>query len=186
MFIKIFLTATLNEGEEIIKRYHLNLIEKKPFLIFKNEDKVLIISKIGKIEASIASTYILQKFPNSKIINIGICSSPKRENLYKAFRIKSVIDKTSEKKISLNIKKSLFTLSKIATYDKAVLKTDNPPYPLIDMEAYGFLKASMKFLKRENIFIYKVVSDILCDKIPNKDKIRTLIKENLDKIEEEI
>ncbi len=183
MFEKIFLTATLAEAKPLIERYDLDFFEKKPFAIFKNDKTALIISKIGKIEAAVAATYILQKIKTLKIINIGICSSNEKRNLNKLFRIKSVIEHSSGKKISLNPKTSLKT-SKLITCDKEI--EEDIGYPLIDMEAYGFIKASIKFMDMKNIFVYKIVSDILEPKIPPKNKIKELILKHIQKIEEDI
>jgi len=183
LFEKIFLTATLTEAIPLIERYNLNLFEKKPFNIFKNDNTALIISKIGKVEASIAATYILQKFKTLKIINIGICSSNEKSNLNQLFRIKSVIDYSSKKKIALN-PKTILKASKLITCDKPVRRDIG--YPLIDMEAYGFVKASMKFIDMENIFVYKIVSDILKPEIPQKIEIQELILKHIQKIEEDL
>ncbi len=186
MSIKLFQTATLTEAKPIIDRYDLKLYEKKPFSIYKNENLALIISKIGKIDASIAASYAFCKFEISKIINIGICSCKNEKDLYKMFRIKSVIDKASDKKISLKIKNSIFMKASLTTFDKEALHNAISPSPLIDMEAYGFLKASMKFTKIENIYIYKVASDLLENKIPKKDEVYAMIEKFLPDIEIEI
>lgn len=55
---------------------------------------------------------------------------------------------------------------------------------LYDMEGEHFLAISHNYLKEEDIFIFKVVSDHLDDTILPKDQVKKLILDNLGKIEQ--
>lgn len=65
--------AMKDEADIIIKKYNLKLEKEiKELKIYKNNNIILIISWIGKIQASIAIMYLLNYGPFEKIINIWI------------------------------------------------------------------------------------------------------------------
>ncbi len=162
--------ALLTEGEALIEKYSMKIVEKKPFLLFENEDISLIISGIGKINAAIATTYLLQKESFYKVLNIGICASKNKDDLYKIFSIKSVIDFASEKKYLLKNDGATIT-----TVDNPSINPSNIKSSLADMEASGFLLAAKKFLPIKNIEIIKIVSDNFDNSIPQREFVKKLM-----------
>jgi len=65
--------AMIQEADLIIKKYNLKLIDQLVNIkVYKNNDLLLVVSGIGKIQTSIALTYILNKWTFEKIINIWI------------------------------------------------------------------------------------------------------------------
>ena len=78
---KVIITAMQEEADLIIKRFNLKEIEKKNNITIYEwvresddwEDKiVLVLSWIGKIQAAIALTHILENYSPDKIINVWI------------------------------------------------------------------------------------------------------------------
>lgn len=78
---KIIITAMKEEADLIIDRFWLKELEKKNnFSLFEwnrktedwNEKIILVLAWIGKIQAAIATTYILENYSPDKIINIWI------------------------------------------------------------------------------------------------------------------
>jgi nucleoside phosphorylase len=54
--------AMIQEADLIIKKYNLKLIDQLVNIkVYKNNDLLLVVSGIGKIQTSIALTYILNK-----------------------------------------------------------------------------------------------------------------------------
>lgn len=70
------ITAMKEEAEHIIARYNLQEVKRfHTLVIYENESIVLALAGIGKIQAAIGTTYILENYSVSKIVNIGIAGS---------------------------------------------------------------------------------------------------------------
>jgi nucleoside phosphorylase len=166
-------TALKSEAQPIIEFLNLIKKENKNFPIFINQDTTLIISGMGKINSAIAATYIK---PANKIINIGICGSNSKKigNLYK---IKKIIDKSSQKVIHINKDGETLTCVDFPQNNPNEFKNT-----LVDMESFGFYQASCKFVEKENILIYKIVSDKISDTILTPKEVYNLITPHLKSI----
>jgi len=175
----VFVTAIFSEAKALIEYFNLQKVEKKPFLIYKNDNIVLIVSGMGKINSAIATFYISQKYRIEKIINIGICgTNDTKKEIGSLHAIKSIIDVSSSKKLVISDKgETLYTFDKIIK-DKKGLKENI----LIDMESYGFYMAASKFVKKEDIKIYKIISDHLEVSHINSKFVYTLVKNSLKEI----
>lgn len=70
------ITAMKEEADHIIEQYNLKEVKRFHTLsIYENESMVLALAGIGKIQAALGTTYILENYPVSKLINIGITGS---------------------------------------------------------------------------------------------------------------
>ena len=70
------ITAMKEEADHIIKQYNLTETKKLHTLsVFENEDIVLALAGIGKVQAAIGTTYILENYIVDKLINVGIAGS---------------------------------------------------------------------------------------------------------------
>ncbi len=166
-------TALISEAQPIIEFLNLTKKEDKNFPIFTNHNTMLIVSGIGKINSAIAVTYIK---PTNKIINIGICGSSTHEigNLYK---IKKIIDKNSQKVVHLNPNGETLTCVDTPQNNPSLFKNT-----LVDMESFGFFQAARKFVDKENILLYKIVSDKISDTILTPKEVHDLITPHLRKL----
>ncbi|RKW24328.1 5'-methylthioadenosine/adenosylhomocysteine nucleosidase, partial [Candidatus Gracilibacteria bacterium] len=81
---KAIITAMKEEAELIIKKFNLKETKSlKNIKIFEGtrsgddgeENLVLVLGGIGKIQAAIATTYLLENYSVDKIINIGIAGN---------------------------------------------------------------------------------------------------------------
>jgi adenosylhomocysteine nucleosidase len=63
--------ATMLEAEPFISGLDLKQLETQPFRIYGKGDLILILSGIGKANASIAATYFIQRFNPSCLCNLG-------------------------------------------------------------------------------------------------------------------
>ena len=85
--------ATKLEAEPFIKGLSLNILEEDPFSIYSNDNIFLIISRIGKSYAAIATSYLIWKYESDCMINIGAAGSTKRDkNIGDIFHINNVIE----------------------------------------------------------------------------------------------
>ncbi len=181
--MRYIVIALKSEAEPIIDFFHLKKIDDKKFQIFKNEKITLIISGIGKIESAIATTYLSPK-PDCILINIGICGSPKHKK-GELFQIKKIIDKSSAKVVHLK-SKNIFNTQSITCCDTSQNDKVNFKNTLVDMESFGFYKSAKKFVKDENIYLIKVVSDNISDNILTKNEVYELIFIHLKSIKEKL
>jgi len=166
-------TALKSEAQPIIDFLDLTKKEDKNFPIFTNHDTTLIVSGMGKINSAIAVTYII---PHDTMINIGICGSSSYK-IGKMFNIKKIIDKSTQKVI--HISKDGETLTCVDTPQNNPNEFKNT---LVDMESFGFYQAARMFVEKENILLYKIVSDKISDTILTPKEVHDLITPHLKKI----
>ena len=178
-FIVIALHA---EANPIIEALNLKQTQKKPFSLYENKSIKLIISGIGNINASSATTYLLTKYHSSAkdiIINIGICSTyHEDERIGTLYEIDKIIHASTNKVYHLN-KKNYLTQTALLTSFATPQSKKHPKYHLADMESIGFYLASKKFMKYENIYLFKIVSDHLNDEILKHQEVETMIEKHL-------
>jgi len=152
-------TALLCEAQSFIEYYKLKKLNSK---IYLNHEIAILISGIGKQNTISTLDYMFLNYDIKKALNIGIagCNDKKITigDLY-----------CTNQKIT-NIK----TLPLI-TSDTVVTTSDTLHTTLYDMEGSYFQQMSQKYLKDENIYIFKIVSDYLSDTILKKDDIKNMI-----------
>ncbi len=172
-------TALFSEAEALIEYFKLKKSENKIFSVYTNDNICLVVSGIGKINAAVATTYILKNHKFDKIFNIGICGTNNKDNkIGFLYLIKTIIDKETDKKFILQKNgEVLYCVS------KPISKLDISKKVLVDMESAGFYQAAVKFAQKDNINILKIVSDFLDTSIPSKKSVYNLIKQNIKNIE---
>ena len=158
-------TALFAEAKPIIEYFRLKFITKKPYRVYKNENIILIVTGMEK------NTYllrdILEKEPIKKAINIGIAGCrDKNIEIGTLFIVNRKLK---------NIPYSTFTTS-----TKPVNNPNEIQTTLVDMEAKYFLEVTKDI---KEVYIFKIVSDHLDIKIPNKRFVWGIIEENLEKIQ---
>ncbi len=171
--------AIFSEAEALIEHFKLQKIQTKPFLIFGNDDITLVISGMGKVESAIATTYICKDKKINKIVNIGICgTNDKNKKIGSIHRIKSIVDVSTDKKYMISTDgEVLYCFDKIIKSSKNIKNNI-----LIDMESVGFYKAAINFTKKENISIYKIVSDHLTTSHISLENIYKIMKNAIKEI----
>jgi hypothetical protein len=150
--LKLIVSAFYKEVSFLIKHYNLKK-ENSPFELFKNDELVIIISGINKINSTIATTYALTKYPVKFAINFGLAGSSTKK-IGELF----LINKINRNLYPDILIKHPFQESSITCAENVVTSGE---FDLVDMESEGFFKSATKFLPLENIFLIKVVSDNL-------------------------
>lgn len=161
--------ATILEAKPFVQGMNLQKSEKKPFLIFKNDNFILIISGIGKANAAMATSYCCQKFSPAYICNLGAAGATRFSHpLGEIYHIKKIFEygrpafKSKRPYIHKPNMLNGFQTAKLATSDKAVLDPDernkiSVDADLVDMEGASIVQASKKFGTK--CFMFKFVSD---------------------------
>ena len=166
--LKIIIFATLEEAYPLINELKINRILEKPFKVFQNDELVIIISGIGKIRASAACAYVINKFGESKedkILNAGAAGSLKPNLSMGDVRTIELAADYTENQIKSKIK----TL-KIEGFESAVLLTSNISIlnpdvrdnlsnygELVDMEGFAIAQTAAIFGRKTALL--KIVSD---------------------------
>ena len=157
-----FLVALKHEALPIIDYFELTLSNKKYRNIYSNAEKnvFLIISGIGIQNAKKAVTKLKQLNYNKDDIwvNIGIAGHEKFK-VGSIYEVKKVISNNNENTFFTNSFYNKVPTSTICCVNKEEKKYNNKY--LYDMESFGFLEALDSLTIKENIFIFKIVSDNL-------------------------
>jgi nucleoside phosphorylase len=185
------LCALRAEAEEIIKKYRLKKIHDKPFEIFISNDVRLIISGIGKVNAAGATAFILSDldidFNSTDIfINFGICGA-----LQKEYVVVELI--LCNKVLDYEMRKNFFTdiLIDYGLYEASIQTINNldEQYDfledLVDMEASAAFKMASKFLYTHQIYVLKIVSDLVYEKSNERISrgfVKNLVKNKIETI----
>ncbi|WP_335995938.1 spore photoproduct lyase family protein [Fusobacterium polymorphum] len=174
-------TALYIEAKPLISLFNLKKDSKyTKFQVFSNENIKLIISGTGKIKSATALTYLISNKDikeNDYIINIGfIASINNNSQLGDIIYISKIQNAYSDTTFYPEmIYKHNFLEGSLTTFDKIIEnKIENVEY--IDMEAYGFFQTASIFFKKDKIFLLKIVSDILKEKL--EDRILIDFKDN--------
>ena len=159
-------TALFCEAKSIIEHFKMRSIQKKPYRIYSRDSLMLIVSGIGVKKTALCVEDIFKKQKFVKAINIGIAGCKD-----KSVEIGALCC-TNQKLSDINY----LTLS---SHNKPVVDKKALSSTLVDMEADSFLKICKEHLSSENIFVFKVVSDHLNAKIPQKSFVEGLIKDSI-------
>ena len=171
--MRFYSIALFSEAKPLIDGFNLKKSSDKLFGIYENTDTKLIITGMGSINSSIATTYLLTKYDAKQedfAFNLGLAGANFDCQIGDIFEVSKVIDYGSKSILTLPLKGK-----KLTTFSSPVSRCDIKN-TLVDMEGYGFLKSSKKFIKVENIMIKKVVSDFLDEKVLEKEEVYKLIK----------
>lgn len=168
----LYIIAMHDEAKDIIEKFQK--IQEAPFPLYQYNNQLLVISGIGKVNASLALSSVLTKYKVSQIINIGFAGANGNYQLGDKIMIESAsyhdFDLTifGYKKGQVPSYPAIFksTLNLNSQYPKAHLYTGdyfmteklNNNY-LVDMEGAALYQVAYKY--NVPIISYKIVSDII-------------------------
>jgi nucleoside phosphorylase len=165
-----FVFATYAEAAPFVKGLNLNLAEEQPFKIYNNDNHELIISGIGKVNAAMASSYMIWKYKPSYIFNIGSCGAVRKEiNVGDIYHISRIIEldrpRLSDGKLRIITPKKIldgFSSATLATQDRLVIdpydRAEVSKYAdIADMEGASVMQACK--LWHVDCYLFKFVSD---------------------------
>jgi len=155
-------TALLSEGQTFIEKYKLHKVNSLP-KIYANKNMLVLIGGIGKENTYNSLEFVFKNYTITKAVNIGIVGCG---------------DTTIEIGELFCTNKELKDIKSMhcKTVDIAQLHTPNVALnTLYDMEASYFLDVVNRYIHKENIYIFKIVSDHLDSSVPKKEFIKKLI-----------
>jgi purine-nucleoside phosphorylase len=160
----VIYTALLCEAQSIIEKYKLSKVNNNP-KIYKNDVLLVLIGGIGELNTQSSLGYLFENYKVKKAFNIGIAGcSDKEVHIGELFCTNKILENINSMEL---------------TTVKTPQILDEGKKSLYDMEGQYFLEIAQKYLKDEDIFILKVVSDHLDDTILPKDKVKELIQNSL-------
>lgn len=153
--------ALFCEAESIIQAHQLKKdVSCSEFQLYHNKNKslCLIVSGIGKINAAIATAYLAsyQKTALKGFLNIGMAGG--LFDIGQLVLAEKLQDPTSKRIFypKINFLKANDSRT-LTTFDHPI--SHYPANTMVDMEAYGFYQAAMKFTTQEFIQVLKIISD---------------------------
>ena len=161
--------ATKTEAKPFIRELNLSSIEEKPKSIYGNRNIILTISGIGKVNAAIAATNLINRYKLKHVINLGAAGSAGSN-----FRIGDIrhIDKIFDldRPRLLSLKPTIqepdtlksFATASLATRDRPALTPRERAIAakyadLVDMEGAAVVQACRAFGVK--VYVYKIVTD---------------------------
>lgn len=157
-------TALLCEAQTFIEKYKLLKINSKP-KIYSNEKLIVTVGGVGKEHTISSLKYIFKNYSIKKAYNIGVAGCNNTlVNIGELYCTNHKLD--GMKHLPL------------VTNDFVTIQPKLNETSLFDMEGKYFLNICKNYLKSEDIFILKVVSDHLAVKSLQKEFVKKLIFQN--------
>lgn len=161
------------EAQGIVEYLKLTKTTKNTF---ENDDVLLLVGGIGKEKTINSLEDIYSKYRFDKAINIGIAGCDNT-----AYKIGELVCTTHTIEgihhlpiTTVDTPESSSTLvTQLLSHSIA---------SLYDMESSYFIDITSKYIQKENIYVFKVISDYLDTTIPNKDFVKQMIRLNFDNI----
>lgn len=161
--------ATMVEAKPFVLGMSLTEYAKKPFPIFKKGHILLVISRIGKANAAMASAYCCNEFKPSCVFNLGAAgASGFSHPLGEIYHIDKIVE-YDRPKLTTNEPTThkpdvfdLFSTATLSTSDRAITDPGERQKisgfaDLIDMEGASSLQACRIFGTK--CYVFKFVSD---------------------------
>ena len=184
-----FLIALESEALPIVKFFNLKPCKNvnMPYKIYANyiEKIYLLVSGMGYKKARLGVdelNHFIEKDKNCLWVNLGLAGH-KIYDIGNIYEIKKVMYTKNKQSLFTNTFAHYFKSQTLLTVEREEKKYKQKF--LYDMEGYGFLEALDKIAKRDNTFIFKIVSDNKRKKPENyKVFAENIIKKHLPKIKD--
>lgn len=159
-------TALPIEAKAIRKYLQMKPLDKN---LYEKDKILLIISGVGEELTLKALKPLFHQFPITKALNFGMagCSD---ENI----PIGALCCSTH------NIKDTYSAT--ISSVNEPLTSTKNLKTTLVDMESKAFKRYCALFMKKEDIYIFKVVSDYGTKEIPSKEFAGAILTPHIKKV----
>jgi adenosylhomocysteine nucleosidase len=161
--------ATRMEAEPFINGLQLEKVENDFFHVYQSDDMTLVISGVGKMNATMATTFMLTTFSPEKILNLGAAGSLGDEEIGVVFQVESIVEADRPLR-HRNNKPRMYTPQTVDGFTNAVLATRDIPVldpderkevallaDLIDMEGCAVAHVCKRF--NTPCYLFKFVTD---------------------------
>lgn len=182
----IWVSALHCEAKPVIDFYRLKKShEDNAFDLYRGDGMACIISGTGKIASSAACGWIAARYQDEASIawiNLGIAGAAQHD-LGRIFSLNQVIDADDGHRY-YPAPACAVDLEGSACMTLSQPGEDYREEYLFDMEASGFMYASLRFSSAELIKSLKIVSDNRNEKVGmNRQRVSDLVQQNIDSIE---
>lgn len=181
----LFVCALSAEARAVIDFYRLKKCEG-PIDCYCGNEVALVVSGMGKMAASVATSHLLTRYPKTDlIINFGIAgSADKTIPIGTPLLVHKITDWERQKDYYPDILfRHPFRESSLTTCDAPQGGENTIKEGLVDMEASGFFEAARVFVPLHKIVVFKIVSDHLETSIPPKEEVVKWIAEVMERID---
>ena len=163
------LFATKIEAKVFIECFCIELVEDKPFQITRNDNIFLIIGGIGKANAAMAASYLINRYNTRIIINIGAAGATKTDcKIGDIFHINKAVEYDRPRLFRKGLRVinpdvlDGYDLASIATQDRPVVDPEfrkelSAHVDLVDMEGASVIQACRLF--EAKCYLFKIVTD---------------------------
>lgn len=181
--MKYIITALDAEARVFIERYSLKRNFDLPYTLYQNEEMLVLVCGMGKINALAATSALLgYRIPKEGdiLLNIGICGAPEEYEIGEALIIHQIIDERRHYYPDILYPHTLNEIS-LACVDRP---QSSPNAFAVDMESAGVFLSASKFFKLHRIAFIKIVSDHFHPDGVTKEGVIDLIRSRLNVIED--
>jgi adenosylhomocysteine nucleosidase len=182
----IWVSALHCEAKPVIDFYRLKKShEDNAFDLYRGDGMACIISGTGKIASAAACAWIAARYqdePSIAWINLGIAGAAQHD-IGRIFSLHQVIDADDGHRY-YPAAACGYELEGSACMTLSQPGEDYREEYLFDMEASGFMYASLRFSSAELIKSLKIVSDNRNEKVGmNRQRVSDLVQQNIDSID---
>lgn len=144
--------ATMMEAEPFIAGLKLEKTDIAFFHTYKSDDYTLIVSGIGKMNAAMAATHVMDIYAPDKILNFGAAGSLGDDPLGTVFQVQSIVE--SDRPVMHQKKQRWYSPQTIKGFSGAVLATQD--IPVLDIEERQRLASTANLIDMEGSAIAHV------------------------------
>lgn len=183
------ITALFPEAKAVISAFSMKKAANHGGLtIYETEDLRLLVTGTGKLNAAMAVTEYLTRYPVSStdlFCNLGICGSTGNAAVGDGFFCALLSELTTGRSLYPELYTHPFREACLVTSDTPVTDTASLPHTegtlpvLYDMEAYGIGAALFRQIKPSRCFFYKIVSDFCDGNFPTEEIVTSLLVPHL-------
>ncbi|DAB39047.1 MAG: hypothetical protein A2552_11455 [Sulfuricurvum sp. RIFOXYD2_FULL_44_160] len=179
----IYLVTALDaEARPLCDYYRLKRDTSLPYTLYRNEEIVLVVSGMGRMNALMAVSALLGwRIPGEKdiLINIGICGAPSTYAVGEALLIHQILDGDRRYYPDILYSHPLRETSMRCIDTPQSLCGDYP----VDMESGAIFQAASRFFKLHQMAFLKIVSDHCIPESVTKEGVMELLRSHVDTVD---
>jgi adenosylhomocysteine nucleosidase len=167
--MKLIIMATFLEAKPFLELMSFTKLNQTPFPAFQQEDMILVISGIGKVNAAMAATYGCINFRPDYVFNFGAAGATGTSAFlggiyqigtaieYDGFDLKTGIQPIYTPEILPGFQTVTIATQDIPVLEKKHRETVSVLAPVVDMEASAIIQVCQKLQIR--CYLFKFVTD---------------------------
>lgn len=179
----IYLICALDaEARPLCDYYRLKRDRSLPYTLYRNDQMVLLVSGMGRVNAMMAVSALLGwRIPEAEdiLINVGICGAPSDYPIGEALLIHQILDGDRRYYPDILYSHRLRETSMRCVDMPQSTSCDCP----VDMESSGIFQAVSRFFKLHQMAFVKIVSDHCNPQSVTKEGVIELLRSHLNALD---